>query len=259
MASHLAFLGPALAGPAAERPHPAAQAGRELTLGLLDLASGARMHLALARVGGLDHDVPDGWTQAVRRALAPLAGAVAELDAALGSAEVRDRLRGVGRVSAEQVHDFGLSGPLARASGVDADLRRDEPYLSYPELAPVRVAVRTAGDALARLECLVEQCAVSLELVEACLQRLPTGPVAVRTPTVLRVPAGSCYGWSENPLGLMGYYLVSRGGPQPWRLHLRTPSFAAVQALRSCLPGTPVAAVGSVLATMLFVVGDVDK
>ena len=135
---------------------------------------------------------------------------------------------GVGVLSPELVHAYGVSGPIARASGVDIDLRRDEPYLAYGELGDVvRVATRTAGDSYARFEVLVEQAKISLDIADACIARiadLPAGPVNVRLPKIVKAPEGSTYVWTENPLGLNGYYLVSRGEKTPWRLKLRTAS-----------------------------------
>lgn len=121
---------------------------------------------------------------------------------------------------------------------------------------------RTAGDSLARLEVLLEQTHVSLDLADACVERmrsLPPGPVNQRLPKVLKVPEGERYTATENPLGLNGYHLVSRGDKTPWRLKLRSASFNNVQVLRELLPGALVADMVSVLGSMFFVVGDVDK
>ena len=113
---------------------------------------------------------------------------------------------------------YGVSGPIARASGVDFDLRRDEPYLAYGELRRPAWSPGTEGDCLARFECLLEQVHVSLDLADACLDRLaelPPGPINQRLPKVLKVPEGHTYAWTENPLGINGYYLVSRGREDP--------------------------------------------
>ncbi|MGB5936225.1 MAG: NADH-quinone oxidoreductase subunit D, partial [Ornithinimicrobium sp.] len=159
-----------------------------------------------------------------------------------------------------------VSGPIARASGVDLDLRRDDPYLAYGELfapgGPGRVVTREAGDAKARLEVLLEQVQVSLDLATRCVEvirDLPDGPINQRLPKVLKVPAGEHYFASENPLGFNGYYLVSRGDKVPWRLKLRSASFNNVQVLSQLLPGTVVADMVAILGSTFFVVGDVDK
>jgi NADH-quinone oxidoreductase subunit D len=156
-----------------------------------------------------------------------------------------------------------VSGPLARASGLDMDLRRDEPYLAYGELQDVlRVPVRDDGDCHARFAVLLEQTKVSLDLADACLTRLgelAPGPVNVRLPKILKAPEGSTYVWTENPLGLNGYYLVSRGEKTPWRLKLRTASFNNVAVLPEIVAGTVVADLVAILGSMFFVVGDIDK
>ena len=124
------------------------------------------------------------------------------------------------------------------------------------------MVTRTAGDCLARLEVLLEQVHVSLDLAEACLDRLrelPAGRSTCGCPKVLKVPEGHTYTWTENPLGINGYYLVSRGDKTPWRLKLRSASFNNVQVLSPVLPGCLVADMVAVLGSMFFVVGDVDK
>ena len=176
------------------------------------------------------------------------------------------RTRGVGVLTPETILSYGVSGPIARATGVDVDLRRDAPYLAYGELfapgGPGRVVTRSAGDCLSRLEVLLEQVHVSLDLAQACLERLrtlPAGPVNVKLPKVLKVPEGDLYTATENPLGFNGYYLVSRGDKTPHRLKLRSASFNNVAVLREMLPGQLVADMVAILGSMFFVVGDVDK
>jgi NADH-quinone oxidoreductase subunit D len=179
----------------------------------------------------------------------------------LGNEIFHARTKGVGVLSPELVHAYGVSGPIARASGVDMDLRRVSPYLAYDEL-DVPVVTRTTGDCFARFECLFEQVQASLDLADACLDRLgalPPGPVSTRLPKVLKVPEGATYAWTENPLGVNGYYLVSRGEKTPWRLKLRSASFNNIQVLTELLPGTLIADMVAILGSMFFVVGDVDK
>jgi NADH-quinone oxidoreductase subunit D len=240
---------------------------REELQAVMEEVSGGRIHYMFNRVGGLKEDLPAGWlgrvqgtVQAVRRRLPELEGLL------VGNEILHARTRGVGVLARDVAAGYGASGPIARASGVDMDLRRDEPYLAYGELfapgGPGRVVTRTEGDALARLQCLLEQIHVSLDLAEVCVDRLRSmapGPVNVRLPKVLRVPEGHIYTWTENPLGINGYYLVSRGDKVPWRLKLRSASFANVQTLSHLLPGCLVGDMVAVLGSMFFVVGDIDK
>jgi NADH-quinone oxidoreductase subunit D len=237
---------------------------REQLQRVMEEISGGRMHYMFNRVGGLKEDLPAGWLGRVSEAVTAVRGGVAQIDRLITGNEIfRARTRGVGVLTREQIEQYGVSGPIARAAGVDFDLRRDEPYLAYGELADVlRVPTRTEGDCLARFECLLEQVHVSLDLADACVDRLaalPQGPINVRLPKVLKVPEGHTYAWTENPLGINGYYLVSHGEKTPWRLKLRSASFNNIQVLGELLPGNLVADMIAILGSMFFVVGDIDK
>ena len=237
---------------------------REELQHVMEEVSGGRMHYMFNRVGGLKEDLPNGWTGRARQAVAGVRSRMGRFDdLVLGNEIFRGRTRGVGVLSPQDVHAFGVSGPIARASGVDFDLRRDEPYLAYGELGDVlRVVTRTEGDCLARFEILLEQTRNALDLADACLDRLaelPQGPINQRLPKVLKAPEGHTYAWTENPLGLNGYYLVSKGEKTPYRLKLRSASYNNIQALTVLLPGTLVADMVAILGSMFFVVGDIDK
>jgi NADH-quinone oxidoreductase subunit D len=264
--SHLMFLGafPRESGTAA--PLALAVAEREAVQALMEDVSGGRMHYMFNRVGGLKEDLPDGWPERAGAVVARTRGALPALAASLTEdAGFVESTTGVGVLPAEHVLAYGVSGPVARASGVGLDLRLDEPYLAYEELAAtgaLRRVVRSAGDCLARVEVLLEQVAVSLDLVDAgldALAELGPGPVALKLPKVLRAPEGHTYAWTENPLGINGYYLVSRGEKTPWRLKLRSASFNNVQVLTELLPGSRLDDLATILASMFFIVGDVDK
>jgi NADH-quinone oxidoreductase subunit D len=262
--SHLMFLGSYPLELGAITPVFYAFDEREQLQHVMEEASGGRMHYMFNRVGGLKEDLPAGWYGRVRAAVKAVRARMDDFDRlVLGNEIFRGRTRGVGVLAPELVHAYGVSGPIARASGVDFDLRRDEPYLAYGELGgALRVPVRQEGDCLARFECLLEQVHVSLDLADACLDRLaelPPGPVNQRLPKVLKAPEGQTYAWTENPLGINGYYLVSRGDKTPWRLKLRSASFNNIQVLTELLPGTLIADMVAILGSMFFVVGDIDK
>jgi NADH-quinone oxidoreductase subunit D len=237
---------------------------REQLQRVMEEISGGRMHYMFNRVGGLKEELPAGWLGRVTDAVEAVRRGIGDLDRLISGNEIfRARTRGVGVLTREQIEQYGVSGPIARASGVDFDLRRDEPYLAYGELRDVlRVVTRTEGDCLARFECLLDQVHASLDLADACVARLkelPPGPINVRLPKVLKVPEGHTYAWTENPLGINGYYLVSHGEKTPWRLKLRSASFNNIQVLREMLPGHLVADMIAILGSMFFVVGDIDK
>lgn len=247
----------------ADLPGHPGLAARESVLTLLEEATGNRIHLMANRIGGLLHDLPPAWLDRVP-------GVVDGVRAALpGLADHVDRLRprttGVAVLSRESAIAFGVSGPVARGSGLDLDLRRDDPYLAYAHLvadAALTVPGRTSGDAAARLDVLLEQTEVSLDLVTASARRLaalPPGPVNVRLPKTLRAPEGETYVWTEGVSGINGYYLVSAAEPTPWRLKIRSASFNNVQAMAAALPGTRVGDLPLALMSFLFVVGDIDR
>jgi NADH-quinone oxidoreductase subunit D len=259
--NHLMFLGSYPLEIGAITPVFYAFREREAIQAVMEEATGGRMHFMFNRVGGIREEVPAGWTERVRTTVAEVRGRLPALERLIRDNEIFvARTRGVGVLSAADAVSFGVSGPVARASGVDFDLRRDEPYLAYGELADVlRVVTATAGDCHARFTMLLDQIQVSLDLVEACLDRLPGGAVNQRLPKTLKLPEGAVYVWTENPLGLNGYYLVSRGDKTPWRLKLRSASYNNIQALTVLLPGTLLPDLVAILGSMFFVVGDIDK
>ena len=248
--SHLMFLGASL--------DPAVVQGfreREALQEVMEEATGGRMHYMYNRVGGLKEDVPAGWTSRLAAALDGVRPVAAAMAAAVGDDDLG---RGVGVLPAADVLSHGVSGPVARASGVELDLRRDEPYLAYA-LLDVPLVIRSEGDAHARFTCVAEQLTVSLDLAETCLGRLPSGPVNLRLPKTVRAPEGTTYAWTEGPLGISGYYLVSRGDRVPWRLAMRTASYANVSALPVALAGVRLQDLVTVLCSFFFVIGDIDK
>ncbi|MER6824578.1 NADH-quinone oxidoreductase subunit D [Streptosporangium sp. NPDC000563] len=260
--SHLMFLGSYPLELGAITPVFYAFRERETLQAVMEEISGGRMHYMFNRVGGLKEEIPAGWTGRVAQAVADVRRRLPDIENLIADNEIfLARTRGVGVLDRETIMQYGVSGPIARASGVDLDLRRDEPYLAYGEL-PVKVVTRSAGDCHARFEVLLEQVKVSLDLADACVERLvdlPPGPVNQRLPKVLKVPEGHTYAWTESPLGLNGYYLVSRGEKTPWRMKLRSASFNNVQVLREMLPGHLVSDMVAILGSMFFVVGDIDK
>ena len=265
--NHLMFLGSYPLEVGAITPIFYAFREREAIQQVMEEISGGRMHYMFNRVGGLKEDLPAGWLSRVSSAVSGVRSRLPALrDMVLGNEIFQARTRGVGVLSSEAIHAYGVSGPIARASGVDFDLRRDEPYLAYPQLFRPgergRVVTRSEGDCYARFSVLSEQVSVSLDLADACIEQLrslPAGPINVRLPKVLKVPEGHTYCWTENPLGINGYYLVSRGEKTPWRLKLRSASFNNIAVLPELLAGCLIADMVAILGSMFFVVGDIDK
>ena len=264
--NHLMFLGSYPIELGAITPIFYAFREREVLQAVMEELTGGRMHYMFNQVGGLKDDLPAGWPDRARGAVQLVRERVRrDIDTLVRGNEIfRARTKGVGVLDRALVEAYGVSGPIARASGVDMDLRRDDPYLAYGDIPAdvLRIVTRTEGDSLARFECLLDQVYVSLNIADHCLDvlaDLPVGPINVRLPKVVKAPEGATYAWTENPLGINGYYLVSRGEKTPWRMKLRTASFNNVQVLSRILPGTLIADMVSILGSMFFVVGDIDK
>ena len=223
--------------------------------------TGGRVHPGYARIGGVAHPMTDDSLHAyvtlsadTRAGLPRLAESIAEY----AQAHV-----GIAVLSSPDAVAYAVSGSVARASGLDLDLRRDDPYLSYASLAGLlTVPVRTAGDVPARYEVLVGQLAVSAGLMDACVDQLRTlgaGPVDVPLPKVVRLPEGVSYAWMEGPLGISGTLIASTGGKSPWRMKIRSASFATMQAMGVALVGTPYEQLADAVMSFPLVIGDVDR
>lgn len=238
---------------------PQAIQARERLLHLHEQLTGTRLHPMFVRIGGIAHELPLDWLYALE----------AELDSlqlllpAFHSQAVQEfaHLTGIGVITDEQVHQFGLSGNAARASGIAMDLRVHQPYLAYAEV-DFSMQRDQVGDIPSRLRLLAEQLKPSIEIIRAATGWLrQAGPGSVNTPLpkVVRVPEGTSYLAIEGPLGVLGALLDSAGDKTPWRLKLRTPSFAMVQSLSSTLIGLPLEHLGVMLQSCTFVIGDADR
>ncbi len=232
---------------------------REMIQDLMEQATGARMHHSYARVGGLKDDLPRGF---LRRSAEVLRHVRAKLrdfeDLIMGNEIVYARTKGVGILPREMALAYGCSGPVLQASGVPMDPRKDEPYEKYAEVE-FDVPVGRTGDCYDRLWVLVQRMWESCKIIEQCMEKLPAGPyIAPKLPKKLSLE-GEVYVRTENPLGLMGYYLVGDGKKTPYRLKMRTASFSNVSVLPAMLPGTLVPDLIAILGSIFFVVGDVDR
>ncbi|HEY5820928.1 MAG TPA: NADH-quinone oxidoreductase subunit D [Propionibacteriaceae bacterium] len=257
--SHTAFLGylPHRLGLANGLP-VVREALRDQTLRL----TGNRIHPMANRIGGLAVDATPDWLSAEASAMDAVRAAAEQARAWLQRPELAAETAGVAVLERGTIEQYGVTGPAARASGVDLDLRRQRSYLAYAELADlIPTPAHATGDAWARLHLLAEELATSAALVDACiaeLRRTP-GPVSVRLGKIVKLPEGEAYLAVEAPLGVAGVFLVSRGEKTPWRLKLRTPSFNHVAALEAVLPGVRVDRLEVTLASIGYVVGDLDK
>jgi NADH-quinone oxidoreductase subunit D len=233
---------------------------REMVQDLVESVTGARMHHSFVRVGGLKDDLPRGFIARSAEVLTAMRNLLREYEnLIMGNEIIFARTRDIGVLSAETAIAYGCSGPVIQASGVPMDPRKDTPYEKYSEVE-FEVPVGTQGDSYDRLWVLVERVRQSLNIIEQCLDRLPPGPYrASGLPKTLTFPENEIYVRQENPLGIMGYYVVGDGRKTPYRLKMRTASFSNVSVIPALLPGTLVPDLISILGSIFFVVGDVDK
>ena len=257
--SHLMFSGSFPLELGAMTPMFYAFREREMIQDLMESATGARMHHSYCRVGGLKDDLPRGFLREAADVLAVTRKRIKEYETLImGNEIIFARTRNVGMLSAETAIAYGCSGPVLHASGVPMDPRKDEPYEKYAEVE-FEVPIARNGDSYDRLWVLVERMKQSCDIIEQCMDKLPAGEYrAAKLPKTLKLE-GEVYVRTENPLGLMGYYLVGDGKPEPYRLKMRTASFSNVSVIPAMLPGNLLPDLIAILGSIFFVVGDVDR
>ncbi|MCI0403931.1 MAG: NADH dehydrogenase (quinone) subunit D [Acidobacteria bacterium] len=257
---------------------------REDILRIFELVSGQRMMTSYFRVGGLALDPPLDFFDRVRRFAEIFPSRVDEYEDLLtGNRIWLGRTQGVAHLSAEDAIALGVTGPALRASGVDIDLRRDMPYSSYDKFQ-FQVPTSQDGDVFARYLLRVQEMRESIRMVKQALEGLPEGPVKAAAPKVVlpdrekmktqmealiyhfkivtegfAVPAGEVYQAIESPRGEMGYYVVSDGTAKPYRVHMRSPSFANLQALPKMCEGKLIADVVAAIGSIDIVLGEIDR
>ena len=234
---------------------------RELILDIFEATAGSRMMCNYFRFGGVARDLPEGVLEKIRDlAYERLPRKVEEFDRYLVHNEiVKERSIGVGVLTAEQAIAYSAAGPVLRASGVPYDVRRADPYSIYDRF-DFDVAVAYHGDVYDRLLVRMEEIRQSIRIIQQAVRDIPEGPVMTGKPQYQhRVPPGEAYGRVEGPKGELGYYVVSRGGTNPWRYHVRAPSFINLTALGEMSKGHKVADVVVILGSIDIVLGEVDR
>ena len=233
---------------------------REHILNLIEAVTGGRFHPNFNRIGGVKDDLPWGWLAECRSAMKIVFdGCDVFEDLVLGNEIFAARCKGVGIIPAELGAAYGVSGSNLRASGVDWDLRRDgEPYLAYPDL-DFKVWTHPDGDSFARYWVRLQETRESARMVLQCLDAMPGGAVMAKVPLIIKVPAGEIWVETENPLGQMGYYVVSKGATGPFRVKIRSASFSNVSILPWLLRGVYVPDIITILAGLYFILGDIDR
>jgi NADH-quinone oxidoreductase subunit D len=257
---------------------------REEILRLFEAVSGQRMMTSYVRVGGLMMEPPLGFLERVQAFILTLPEKIDEYSNLLvGNPIFRNRLEGVGYLSAADAIALGVTGPPLRASGVDFDVRRDMPYSGY-ENFQFEVPVSNVGDCWARFEVRLVEMRESIKIIQQALDGMPSGPVKADAPKIVlpdreamktqmealihhfkivtegfAVPAGEVYQSIECGHGQIGYYIVSDGTAKPYRVHMRYPSFATLQALETMCQGRLIADVVAVIGSIDIVLGEIDR
>jgi NADH-quinone oxidoreductase subunit D/NADH-quinone oxidoreductase subunit C/D len=234
---------------------------RELILDIFEAVSGSRMMCNYFRFGGVARDLPEGVSEKVRAMVFDrLPRKIDELDAFLTNNEIiRSRSEGVGVLTAEQAIAHSAVGPVLRASGVPYDVRRADPYSIYDRF-DFDVAVRYHGDIYDRYLIRMDEIRQSIRILQQVLRDIPEGPIQEGKPQYqVRVPAGESYGRVEGPKGELGFYVVSNGKPNPWRYHVRAPSFINLTPLREMARGNKIADVVAILGSIDIVLGETDR
>ena len=236
---------------------------RETILDLFESLTGARLLYGFHQIGGTRYDLPAGWVDKARRTVDVVEQRLGEYEAMLeDNAFFLVRTQGVGVVSRELAEDVGISGPLIRGSGVEYDVRRAEPYSSYGEF-DFKVPVETAGDCYARYRVRMQEFRESIKIVRQVLDGLPEGPISsrpgVKSVGQVRVPKGEGYARVEGARGEVGCYVISDGGPRPYRMKWRGASFSNLAILPHIIPGHKVADVVAIMGSVDPVFGEVDR
>ena len=234
---------------------------RELILDIFEAVAGSRMMCNYFRFGGVARDLSDEILQKIEEIFFErLPGRIDELDRFLSENEIiRSRGIGQGVLTAEDAIRYSAAGPLLRASGIPYDVRRAEPYSVYDRFE-FDVCTRKHGDVYDRLMLRFDEIRQSIRIIQQAVKQIPGGPVlSVKPMYQVRVPPGEAYGRVEGPKGELGFYLVSNGKPNPWRYHVRAPSFINLTAFGPMCIGQKIADLVAVLGSVDIVLGEVDR
>jgi NADH-quinone oxidoreductase subunit D len=257
---------------------------REWIWELLEEISGARLTHSFVRIGGVSGDLPDGYADKLRDVLRRGREVLADVDKLLVRNRIfRDRMDGIGIISKQDCLAYGITGPMARASGIAYDIRKDHPYLVYDHF-DFDVPIGQVGDNFDRFAVRVEEMHQSMRIIEQALDKIPAGPVLLNDPRItlppksetynsieamiahfkiimdgIRVPAGEIYSFTEGGNGELGFYIVSDGTGRPWKCRVRPPSFANTAILGKLLPGLFIADVVPTFGMVNMIGGECDR
>ncbi len=257
---------------------------REWLYELLEKVSGARLTHSYVRVGGVSKDLPDNFADDLIRTLDQTTKVMAEVETMLNGNKIfRDRMAGIGAMSREDAIATGCVGPIARACGVDYDVRKDYPYSIYPEVE-FDVPVGTTGDCLDRYLVRIEEMRQSMSILRQCLKQIPDGPILVDDPRValppkkdtyntiesmirhfkhivdgIKVPAGEAYAFLEGGNGELGFFVVADGTGRPYKAYCRSPSFVHLSTAGQLIHNHLIADIVPIFGMINMIGGECDK
>ena len=259
LASHLLWLGTHALDLGAMTPVFYTFREREEILKIFEKYCGARLTTHAFRIGGLQYDLYDGFEQDCLKYCEYLPAKIDEYEQLLTKNRIWiNRTRGVGVLSAEDAVAYGVTGPVLRGSGVKWDIRKAQPYEAYDKVE-FEVPTGTHGDTYDRYIVRIQEMHQSVRIIRQCVERLAPGPIFGKVGKVIKPPVGEVYHSIEAPKGELGYFVVSDGSTNPYRVRVRPPSFVNLEALDIMIRGHLVADVVAVIGTLDIVLGEVDR
>jgi NADH-quinone oxidoreductase subunit D len=233
---------------------------REHILNQIEAATGGRFHPNFDRIGGLKDDLPAGWIAETKQVMKKMRGFCDQIETlVMGNEIFQKRTRGIGVIPADIGLQYGLSGANIRGSGVDWDVRRDNPNGLVYDQVDWKVWTHPDGDSFSRFWVRLQEVREATKIVDQLLDTIPAGPIMAKVPRIIKVPAGEAYVETENPLGVMGYYVVSKGDLVPYRVKIRSASFNNMSITPWLLKGVYVPDIVTILGSLYFILGDIDR
>jgi NADH-quinone oxidoreductase subunit D len=259
IASHLIWLGTHALDIGAITPLFYVMREREYILDIFERYCGARLTTHAFRIGGLQYEIYDNFVADVKAFCDLMPAKIDEYEQLLtGNRIWIGRLKGVGILNAEDCKQYGVTGPMLRAAGVKWDLRKAQPYSGYQNY-DFEIPTGENGDTYDRYLVRMEEMRQAVRIIRQAIDRIPEGPIMARVPKVIKPPVGEVYVSVEAPKGELGYYVVSDGSTQPYRLRIRPPSFVNLQSLDKMARGSLVADLVAIIGTIDIVLGEVDR
>jgi NADH-quinone oxidoreductase subunit D len=259
LASHMLWLGTHALDIGAITPLFYTFRDREEILKIFEKYCGARLTTHAFRIGGCLYETYDGFEDDVKKFHKFVTPKIDEYEELLTTNRIWvERTKGVGAISAKDCIALGVTGPVLRASGVKWDLRKAQPYAAYSEF-DFEIPTCENGDTYDRYLVRMQEMRQSLRIIEQAVGKIPDGPIMAKVPKVMKPPVGEIYHSIEAPKGELGYFIVSDGSTQPYRVRVRPPSFVNLQALELMVRGHLVADVIAVIGTLDIVLGEVDR